>query len=267
MTRATAPIVLTDRDKQLLEYMFRFRLLNRDQIMALAHFNSLTRANTRLAKLVKARLLSRKQTPVVPGHGGAQALYHLAPASVGVLNADPSAIIAQSRQASRWDLRQMDHVITANQVLVDFLSAVNRLPETQMLSFRTEPELRRAFLAQPLVPDGWFAWTDQGKRFNCFIEVDLAHEGLTQWRKKVLDYLTYAESGLHQEVFSFRSFRVLVIALGARRLDGLRRTSEHADRFFLFAQLGEINAQTILGAAWLPVLGSDRVSLTGGPSK
>jgi hypothetical protein len=106
-------------------------------------------------------------------------------------------------------------VITANQVLVDFLSAANRLPETQMLSFRTEPELRRTFLGQPLVPDGWFAWTNQGKRFNCFIEVDLAHEGLTQWRKKVLDYLTYAESGLHQEIFSFRSFRVLVVAQGA----------------------------------------------------
>jgi hypothetical protein len=267
MTRATPRIVLTDRDKQLLEYMFRFRLLNRDQIMALTHFNSLTRANTRLAKLVKARLLARKQTPVVPGHGGAQALYHLASGSAAVLNAVPGLVIAQARRASRWDLRQMEHVITANQVLVDFLSAIDPVAGTEMLSFRTEPELRRAFLAQPLVPDGWFAWTDQGKRFNCFIEVDLAHEGLTQWRKKILDYLTYAESGLHHEIFSFRSFRVLVVAEGARRLEGLRRASEHADRFFLFAQLEKITAQTILGAAWLPVLGCDRVSLTGGPLK
>lgn len=232
--------------------------------MALAHFNSLTRANTRLAKLVKAKLLARKQTPVVPGHGGAQALYHLTPGSAAALNADPATIISQSRQASRWDLRQIEHVITANQVLVDFLSAVDPLlPETQMLSFRTEPELRRAFLGQPLVPDGWFAWVEKGRRFNCFVEVDLAHEGLIQWRKKTLDYLTYAESGLHQEIFSFRSFRVLVLAEGGRRLENLRRTSEHADRLFLFAQLQEITPQTILGAAWLPVRGSDRTSLTG----
>ena len=264
MTRTTARIVLTDRDLQLLEHLYRFRLLNRDQVMALTHFNSLTRANTRLAKLVKAKLLARKQTPIVPGHGGAQALYHLAAGSAAVLKSDPRAVIAQSRQASRWDLRQVEHVITANQVLVDFLSAVNPLlPETQMLSFRTEPELRRAFLGQPLVPDGWFAWAEQGKRFNCFVEVDLAHEGLTQWRKKVLDYLTYAESGVHQEVFTFRSFRVLVLAEGGRRLENLRRTSEHADRLFLFAQLGQINARTILGAAWLPVRGNGRISMTG----
>lgn len=257
-----ARIVFTDRDKQILEQMFRFRLLSRDQIMALAPFNSLTRANTRLAKLVRAKLLGRKHTPVIPGRGGAQSLYHLAPGSTAILSADPGTIIAQSRQASRWDLRQIEHVITSNQVLVDFLSAINRLPETQLVSFRTEPELRRAFLEQPLVPDGWFTWTEQGKRFNCFIEVDLAHEGLTQWRKKILDYLTYAESGLHQEMFSFRSFRVLVVAEGSRRLENLRKSSEHADRLFLFAPLGEINTETVLGPAWLPVQGSTRISLT-----
>jgi hypothetical protein len=262
MNRAAGRIILTDRDQQLIEHLYRFRLLNRDQIMALARFNSLTRANTRLAKLVNAKLLARKQAPVAPGHGGAQALYHLAPGSAAVLKVDPGAVLAQSRQGARWDLRQMEHIITANQVIVDFLSAANRLPETQALAFRTEPELRRSFLGKPFVPDGWFAWVDQGKRFNCFIEVDLSHEGLTQWRKKVLDYLAYAESGLHQEIFSFKSFRVLILAGSERRLANLRKTSEHADRLFLFAQLGEITAQTILGAAWLPVRGSDHTSLT-----
>lgn len=262
MSRTTARLVLTDRDRQLLEHVYRFRLLRRDQIMTLANFNFLTRANTRLAKLVKAKLLARKQTPVIPGHGAAQALYHLAPGSATVLNVDPATIIAQSRQASRWDLRQVEHVISANQVLVDFLSAIDRLPESELLSFRTEPELRRVFLGQPLVPDGWFAWTEQGRRFNCFVEVDLSTEGLTQWRKRVLDFLTYAESGLHQKLFLFKSFRVLIVALGRRRLENLRKTSEHADRLFLFAELREITAQTILGTTWLPVQGSERRSLT-----
>src|SRR5579862_4890652 len=108
MNRKIFRIMLTERDKGLLEFVRRFRLLNRDQIMALTHFNSLTRANTRLAKLVKAGLLARKQTSVIPGHGGAQALYHLTPGSVAVLDADPGAVIAQSRQASRWDLRQVE---------------------------------------------------------------------------------------------------------------------------------------------------------------
>jgi len=146
MNSTIARAVLTGRDMQLLEHVRRFRLLSRDQIMALAHFNSLTRANTRLAKLVKAKLLARKLMPIVPGHGGAQALYHLASGSVAVLKADPRTVTAQSRQASRWDLRQVEHVIAANQALVDFLSAADRLPQAQTLSFRTEPELRQAFL-------------------------------------------------------------------------------------------------------------------------
>lgn len=267
MTRPTARAVITDRDQQLIEHLYRFRLLSRDQIMALAHFNSLTRANTRLAKLVKAKIIARKLTPVVPGHGGAQALYHLAPASTGVLKVDPGTVLAQSRQAARWDLRQVEHVVTANQIIVDFLSAADRVPETQTPAYRTEPELRRAFLGKPFVPDGWFAWAERGMRFNCFVEVDLGHEGLTQWRKKVLDYLAYAESGSHQGTFSFRSFRVLVLAASERRLENLRKVSEVADRLFLFGNLGQVNAQTIMGAVWLPARGSERTPLTGESSK
>jgi hypothetical protein len=262
MNKRTPRIVLTDRDQRLIEHLYRFRLLSRNQIMALTHFNSLTRANTRFASLVKVKLLARKQTPVVSGHGGAQALYHLAPGSAAVLNVDPGAVIAQTRQVARWDLRQVEHILTANQIIVDFLSAVDRLPETPTPAFRTEPELRRTFLGKPFVPDGWFAWADSGKQFNCFAEVDLSHEGLTQWRKKVLDYLAYAESGLHQEMFSFRSFRVIVLAGSERRLENLRKASEHAGRLFLFGHLAQINSETFFGASWLPVSGRYRTSLT-----
>src|SRR5437762_2966220 len=53
-------LVLTERDRRLLDQVGRFRLVSRDQAMALAPFGSLTRANTRLARLVQARLLARK---------------------------------------------------------------------------------------------------------------------------------------------------------------------------------------------------------------
>jgi hypothetical protein len=69
--------MLTERDHRLVALVARFRLLSRDQLMALAPFGSLTRANTRLAALVRMRALARKNVPVYPGHGSAQALYHL----------------------------------------------------------------------------------------------------------------------------------------------------------------------------------------------
>ena len=261
MSKTTAQLVITDRDRRVLECLYRFRLLRRDQAMALASFQSLTRANTRLAKLVNAKILARKRTPIIPGCGSAQALYHLAPRSAAILRVDPGTVAAQARQAARWDLRQVDHLIASNQVLVDFLSAMDREIEAQLLAFRTEPGLRRDFLGQALVPDGWFAWAQDGKRFNCFVEVDLGHEGQMQWRKKILDYLTYAESGSHQQIFAFRSFRVLVLAETERRLENLRKASENADRLFFFATLGEITAQTFMKAAWLPVDGNGRISL------
>jgi hypothetical protein len=265
MTKTTHHMLVTSRDRELLEFVYRFRLLSRDQIMALVGFKSLTRANSRLAKLVKAKLLVRKHLPIIPGHGGAQALYHLASSSGRVLTTDPATIIAQSRRASRWDVRQVNHVIAANAILVAFISAARSRPGVQVLGFRTEPELRAAFLGRPFVPDGWFAWAQDGRRFNSFIEVDLGHEGQVQWRKKVFDYLAYSESGLHQETFSFRSFRVLVVAATRARLENLRKTSEHAERLFLFAQLDHITADTIFGSAWLPVQGHDRTSLTAVP--
>ena len=258
--RTAAHLVLTERDRRILEYLSRFRLLSRDHLMAL-EFRSLTRANTRLAALVKTGLLARKQLPVIPGHGGAQALYHLGPASHSTLNIEPSLIRAQTRQISRWDGRQTNHVIAANQVLVDFISAAHQNPDIHTLAFRSEPELRQVFVGRPLVPDGWFAWAANGKRFNCFLEIDLGHEGQLQWRKKVLDYLAYAESGSHAEIFSYRSFRVAVLAAAAKRLENLRRTSEHADHLFVFGQLRGIAPETIFGRAWLPGRGSDPVAL------
>src|SRR5207244_3591664 len=73
----TRPIGLTERDRRIADLVYRYRLLSRDQLMKLAPFGSLTRANTRLAALVQAGLLSRKVVPVYPGKGGAQALYFL----------------------------------------------------------------------------------------------------------------------------------------------------------------------------------------------
>lgn len=254
-------LLVTDRDRSLLEYLYRFRLLPRDQAMALAGFHSVTRANTRLASLAKTKLISRKTLPVLPGHGSAQTLYFLGLASVNVINVDASTVAAQIRQVSCWDTRQVAHVIAANAVIVNFLSAARRNPAIHVESFRTEPELRRLLLGRPLVPDGWIAWMERGRRYNVFLEVDLGTEGLRQWRGKVGEYLSYAESSLHPELFGFRSFRVAVLAKTRRRMESLRAMSGPADRFFLFAELSAITAETVLHNAWLPVAGGPLIKL------
>ena len=257
--------MLTDRDRCLVDQLYRFHLLTRDQAMACAGFHSLTRANTRFGNLLHARIISRKRLPVIPGHGSAQSLYYLGRDSSIALGADAADIPTLIRRVSRWDARQANHVLAANQVIIDFLAGSRMTPEVRLLSFRTEPELRRIFLRQPFVPDGWIAWTERGRRFNVFTEVDLSHEGLTQWRRKVMDYMRYRESGLHQELFSFRGFRVIVLAATDRRLHNLRTISGPSASLFLFAKFADVSAGTILGRAWLPATGGEPVSLAEAP--
>jgi hypothetical protein len=257
-------IVLTERDREVPRVAQRFGIPSRDQIQVLCGFSSVTRVNTRCGALVKAGILQRKMLPVHPGHGSAQALYFLGKASTAVLEADPRDISRQIRQISRWDLRQVEHLRAANQVLVDFIAALRRKPDAAVIAFRTELELRRTFFKHGLVPDGWIAWTAEGKRFNCFIEVDLHHEGLTVWRRKILEYREYAESGLHQELFGFRAFRVLVVAKSRARLTNLRQLAVEAGQLFRFAELGAVDANTILGPVWLPATAAVALALTEG---
>jgi Replication-relaxation len=255
-------VILTERDARILQLVSRFRLMSRNQIMALAPFRSFTRANTRLAALLHSRLLSRKLLPVYPGHGGAQALYFLGRASGSVLSIDPKFLSQQLRQTSRWDLRQVAHVIAANQGLSDAIEAAEKSSEVAIHEFRTEPELRQMFSDRRLVPDGWFSWTESGKRFNCFFEIDLHHEGLREWRAKVLRFVEYAESGVHQERFGFRSFRVCVLAKSAFRLQNLRHAAELAGGLFLFGQMAEVGATNFFGQTWLGARGTAPISLS-----
>ena len=245
-------VALTERDLGMLQLTERFYLLSRDQYKDLCGFGSITRLNTRLAGLVRAGLLRRKLLPIYPGRGSAQALYHLGEKSREVLEADPSHVARQLRQVARWDLRQVEHVRAANQVLVYLVTALRCRSEVVLTAYRTEPELRRVFLGRALVPDGWIAWTAGGKRFNAFLEIDLHSESLSAWRDKVQEYVAYLQSGAHQELFGFRSCRVLVLAKSAARIAHLRELAAAAGQLFRFAELATVSSETILGPVWMP---------------
>ena len=259
--KRTAKILLNDRDRRILSFIARFRLLSRDQLMMLAPFNSLTRANTRLAALVRLHLLTRKSLPVYPGNGSAQSLYYLGRKAAQCIPVDGQAFAAQVRQISRWESRQIDHVLAANGVIVTFIKALKCEDNFNLQAFYSEPELRQVFLNRDFVPDGWLAWVAAGRRFNCFLEVDLHHEGLNKWRKKADAYLRYVDSDMHEQCFGFRAFRVLVLAKSTARLQNLRRTVSHCQKMFLFADLNRINTANILGRSWLPGENIDPISL------
>ena len=55
----TDGLILQDRDRRLLEALETMRIMDRNQVMTVAGFGSVTRVNTRLLRLKKAGLLRR----------------------------------------------------------------------------------------------------------------------------------------------------------------------------------------------------------------
>lgn len=255
-------LALTERDTEITKATYRFQLLSRDQYIEAGFFGSVTAANTRLRPLVETQILQRKIMPIYPGHGSAQTHYFLGKGSATVLDVCPAVIAQQIRQIARWELRQVEHVRAANQVLLSFIAALRHAPDAELIGFRTEPELRRTFLDCDFAPDGWIDWVALGRHFNCFFEVDLHHEGLTVWREKIAKYRRYAESGGHGERFGFGGFRVLVLAKSAARIQNLRQIASTAGRLFLFAELSSINFRNVLLPVWLPAKASPPLALT-----
>ena len=259
--RARCRLTLTERDLQVAQYVFRFGCLARDQVRTLCGFGSITRVNCKCADLVRAGILRRKQLPYYPGHGDAQTIYCPGRASAALLEADADAVTSLARQVARWHARQIEHVRAANQVLVDFVSALATRSGASLTRFCTELELRRMFVNRGLVPDGWISWQDGGKRFNACIEVDLHHERLTLWRDKICAYLRYLDSGEHASLFGFRSCRVLVLARTEARLRNIRALAGAAGRLFLFAELTVLNPTTVFAPIWQLADGSARIAL------
>src|SRR5260221_12763303 len=61
------PIVLTSRDRQVITDVADFGVLTREQLQRLGHFQSRTRANATLLRLVRHRYLTRRTLPSVAG--------------------------------------------------------------------------------------------------------------------------------------------------------------------------------------------------------
>ena len=75
-----------------------------------------------------------------------------------------------------------------------------------------------------LIPDGYFELQlTPDTQLAAFIEVDLGHENLAIWKKKVEGYIHLAISGEFTSRFGQRRFRVLVLANSKRRCSSLRK--------------------------------------------
>lgn len=238
-------IVIQQRDAQLLRELCDMRIMDREQAKAVAGFHSTTRANARLLKLHQAGLLRRFFQGTVAG--GKKAFY--------TLSQKGARQIGMPYRAFR---HENDELIVTN-FFVAHQSAINDIYclvkfgdqalEHKFSRWVRFPEpLGRGI---PLTPDGYFEVGTPEGVISSFLEVDLGTEGLAVWKKKIANYLQYATSGLFQEQFGQKQFRVLVIANSEHRLEAIRKVVRGiTQKIFWFATLTAIRENGFWNAVW-----------------
>ena len=232
------------------------KLASNTQLMTIAGFGSVRRANDRLQRLVGAGILRRCFIGTVSG--GKRAIYWLSLRGATLIGAKvPTINYAHNR------LVTADQFITHQLQINDFYLSCKygTLPAgvtlRRWLSFSSplSESIR-------LIPDGYAEFhASQGIR-AAFVEVDLGNESLRIIRQKTEFYLQLALSGEFARQFSQPQFRVLIIANSERRLSGIRHTiAALTDKIFWLTTTVLIAEQGLSAPIWLRPTGNKPLAL------
>ena len=257
------PLELQPRDHEIVAAVHEFGFLARDQIQQLFGFNCTTRANIRLRKLFDHGYLVRRFLPTALG--SSKAVYFLGPQGIRLISEkrgiDPPVI--KKRQKSCLGKKELflDHDLMVNEVRISFRRAFDNQQDLRMdrwidpigcLQKYTvfNPKLNRECKVI-FRPDGYLRYFHNGKLFGCFLEVDRSTMSNARFQAKVKVYLDYAQSGLYQQRYGLKFFRVLVVTKTNERLINLKSATEKlTDKIFWFTTADKLTANGVFDEIW-----------------
>jgi len=237
-------VVLTHRDRLLLEYAAEGKLLDREQIQRLAGFGSVNRANDRLLRLHSAGLLHRYFLGTVAG--GRKSIYAISPKGAAAIGAEKF-----------WKFQRAEDELLVGEAFVEHQLAVNWcwisakfVPNSKLIRFvRFNEPIAPAI---QLRPDGYAELEFSGGIQPVFFEIDLGNESSPVWDRKIELYLKLATTGEFARIFQQPRFKVAVVCTSERRLHNLRRiVRKHTLRVFYFSLLEIINHEGLSAPHWL----------------
>jgi hypothetical protein len=251
-------MVLTDRDRRLIEAVADFGIVTREQVARHLKFGSVTRANAVLLRLSRHRYLGRRLQPSL--RGTRRLTYFLGPRGLELMGLSPESTAANGRR--RWPLVSdlfIDHQLDVNDARFAFEHLEH--PGYEFVRFLSDREL--AAMNLPLVPDGYCEYRLSDKSYAAFLEVDRGTESRSRWTAKVNAYLQLAHRGTFAEKFGRRFFRVLVTVPSARRRGGIaREISKRTDRIFWLTVHDDLLYYGPFAPIWHRPNGSGPQSLT-----
>lgn len=236
------PIVLTFRDRQILEALGDFGILS-TELLTRAFFPAETGERSSPASVAYTRLrllwlwsyVERIELPVARTLGGRRPyLYALGPRGVPCLpehRATGEGAVSV-RRLDRLDERMLDHDLTVATFWADLVATLRGseatlerwVSETTLRAWREQVRRRGPERAPSALADGIaeIRYPDDTIQY-CLLEVDLGTETLRRFARKVNGFEDYWVSGDFREHFGYDDFEVVVVSPSERRRDHLRQ--------------------------------------------
>jgi len=247
-------IVLTERDRLLLEELAIGKVIDREQAKKIARFKSTTRANDRLLKLTRAGFLRRFFLGTRAG--GTKAIYSLSVKGAQAVQIEGRLIKRKNNSLLVGDLF-VEHQLSVNSIWIASKFTPIPVPDVQFARWLTFPTALSK--STPVMPDGYFELRSTSGTYCLFCEVDRGTESLKVWSRKASLYLQLAASGEFQVLFKQSRFRVLVAVSSERRLNTIRRAVRlQTEKIFWFATLEDINQKGLFAPIWTRPAGEQK---------
>ncbi len=250
---------LTERDKKIIVAVYENRFLRRDQIERL-FFSNTSACNHRLMKLYQHKYLDRLYKPV--DFGSSQAVYALDKRGADVVQqlGIEGNKIRWSRRQNKVEFLFLEHTLAVSEFRVNLELAIRKRGDVQLLFWKRgskefydrvpDPEGKRKYLT--VTPDAFFGIkTPEGKSYF-FLEIDMGTETNTRFKRKIQAYQQYWKTERYAKSFGFKSFRLLTVTTGSRRLKNLLKTTYDTGgrNMFLFTLTEQIIEETVLKTIW-----------------
>lgn len=258
------PMRETDRDRHIVHLVYQYRILSQAQLQRLLR-RSRSTVQQALMRLYHHRYLERVFLPVAYG-GSSPTLYILDRRGIDLLRGlgieDFTGVPDRSLSGMF-----LEHTLAMNDFRINVTEACARLG-WHIQEWRTENEIKADYdrvivrtttrvEKVPVVPDSYFVIDVPGRGVShFFLELDRGKMDLKRFRTKVLGYVQYYKTGLYQQRFGAKGFRMLAVVDTPTqvRADNLARDAERiagVGRRFWYAHLPILSPEQVLtGAVW-----------------
>lgn len=215
------PVAITIRDRAMLLALVEFRVLSTEQIRWL-FFPSIHRTRKRLFLLWRHGFLRRATRPTRIGEGSAQFLYALSAKGRRLVGDQSLRLRPQLIDPKKFN----EHSELINNLHICLLLveraaddlAVRKWEQGAKLKMYGTATSAAISTAVPIIPDAMFILSCRGRDYCYFVEVDRGHTDLGRIEKKCAYYSWLWWQKVPQRQFGIRSFRVLYLTTGGRRL-------------------------------------------------